>query len=65
MLTCLAAFNPIRLIPLEDMTVGSVNNPVEKSDSFVSLQISGFKHQGKNISLEGNVHQTMLFFRLH
>ena len=48
MLTCLAAFLPIRLVPLEDMTVGSVVSPVERKDEFVSLKISGVKHQGED-----------------
>ena len=67
MLTCLAAFQPIRLLPLEDLTISAVVNPVEKKDSFITIKISGFKHQGSlnmilaTVSLSNSCNLFLLF----
>jgi len=47
MMTCLASFYPIRLVPMEDLTVESVLKPFDRKDDFVSIRIIGAKHAGK------------------
>jgi hypothetical protein len=46
LLLLLAAFYPVRLVPLEDMSVETVTRPLEKTDLYTCLQIKGSRHGG-------------------
>lgn len=54
LLTCLAAFHPVRLLPLSEMTIDTIEQPFKATESSVVLRIRGEKLKGNAGSAGSN-----------
>lgn len=52
LLLCLAAYNPVRLLPLEDLTVECIESPAKVEEDYVLLKIQGGRHKGRLINIQ-------------